>query len=1197
MFLKKLELFGFKSFPHKTSLEFEPGITAIVGPNGCGKSNISDAVKWVLGEQSAKQMRGERMGDVLFNGASALPPYNLAEVTITFDNNRHVLPIEYNEVSISRRITRSGDSEYLINKNQCRLKDIHQLFFGTGVGTSAYSVIEQGRIGQILNMKPEDRRYIFEEAAGITKYKANKKEALRKLQATEDNLLRVADITAEIKRQLNSITRQVNKTRRYNEVFTALKELELKVFYYEMQQLHQEITSIIDEKKSLRDTEELLITSATGKEANREEFRNQLIELSDDIQKMSDRYVEADKTISLIESKIDFSKDRIHEIEENSHRIHETTQTAGQKICDLRYQIESVENNLKELKTQQNTRQTTFDSYDQELKVIQSALNNTVVQLEGKDQEMLNMTGQMATLRNEIGASRVSSLHIEQRKERISREHGNQRREQTRIAEELVTVKAQLQNFQDDIRQHEDQQLALACDIEANTSFLEQTQKALDEELKERDMARSRLEILSEWKKTHEGYVDGVKAACQMAQDLDSSFGHVYGPLAGLLTLDQKYSLAIESALRDQLEMIVADHPQVVKQLVDGLVNQAKGHAKFLIKSKAYAVHSNLSATVLDKTGVCGRAIQFVRFDESFQGIFESLLSDTLVVENYDIAEEILSSGQWRGPIVTMRGECFTLHGAVVSGGSPDAKSKDLLMRDTEMIQLSERISEADHREQEFHERLSSVRESLESRERDKLDLEFKLGELKQLGAGIEKEASRLQWESKQSDDELFILNADLDDLNKNLQEYLTLKECKEAKLKELTCEEEELQDSSQRMRGQMIEYRERIDRIKIKMGDLRVDLASIQEKITGDEERVNRLCDQLEEECQEKGRRAMQLQELECRKENVLMESGELQIKLRDLRAETQESKIQLDEKKSTREHIEFSMDNEMAGLKHAQQELRKIQEKLSGLEVRETEVRMTTENRDEMIQTAYHTRFASLGEEFRVESIAEEWSGQIEEMKKKIEAMGPINQAAIEENEELESRYHFLVEQQEDLLQAKESLQKVIRKINATTKKQFAETFEAVKQHFTAYFKILFDGGHAELILVDEENVLESGVDIIARPPGKKLQSISLLSGGEKAMTAIAILFALFKVRPSPFCILDEIDAPLDDANIDRFVTLLKEFIADTQFIIISHNKKTIAIADILYGITMEIPGISRVISVKLIESEESKTKELSA
>ncbi|MCH7504570.1 chromosome segregation protein SMC [PVC group bacterium] len=1197
MFLKKLELFGFKSFPHKTTLTFEPGVTGVVGPNGCGKSNISDAIKWVLGEQSAKQMRGTRMADVLFSGTDKMPAFNVAEVSMTFDNESQLLPVEYNEVTITRRMTRMGQSDYFINKNPCRLKDIHQMFLGTGVGTSAYSVIEQGRIGQIINMKSEDRRYIFEEAAGITKYKAHKKEALRKLAATEQNLLRVADVVLEIKRQLNSINRQVNKARRYKEFYSALRDFELKIFYKDMSDLSSVIRKICEDKKTMREKEERLTTDSIRQEAKIEEIRHSLHELSDTLQTLNQQYVESDKKMSLWGSKLDFNKDRICEIESNSEHIIEENIRSEKKLSDWSTQIEEIKRGLAELNSQNENSSKNMNQINLDLSQAQDNIQGKEKEMEYRESEYVDIQSQLAKVTNAIEAIKTSMSHVSDRKEKVVTEESRQKDKKSSLAEDLRLKKDQLDVLLNEIESLEDTHLTQACNIEANLTYLEETRKSFEDVVKEREICRSRLELLEQLRMNHEGYVDGVKAALDCAEK-GVHREHVHGALAGMVVVDEKYTLAVESALRYDLQIIVVDQDENAKGLIDELYRTKKGNAKFFVRSAdVSASDENAHYSLWNRPGVCGRAIDFVRYEDQNLCVLEAFLKNTLVVDNDVTARAVLTDRVWGGRIVTLRGECFDDGGRILWGGSPDAQSKDLLMRDTQIGDLRKDFEDYAVRENELKEKVESIRKTTQVKEEEKLSVQDKLEELGLQKETLEKERAHLKWQNEHMSDEIFILESESNDLNKNLAEYVELLKEKESALETLDTDEAIVKTSIEQIKQDIECMKTKREELRETTTTLKVNLAGIREKLTAESSRLERLNLRNQEERTQIETKNVHHRELTSRREALLLESGEIQGKLQNLRGEIETLKHELERQTQKKDEAEVQLDNEMTGLKIAQQELRQSQTMISAKEIEETEKKMSFENQDNLIHNTYQIRFADLPPEYHVTEIPAEWIEKRDTLKSKVESIGPVNEDVIEENEELEIRYKFLIEQQDDLVEAKESLQKVIRKINATTKKQFIETFQSVRRHFSEYFKILFDGGQADLVLVDEDNVLESGVDIMARPPGKKMQNITLMSGGEKAMTAIAILFALFTVRPSPFCVLDEIDAPLDDANIDRFVTLLQQFLNKTQFIIISHNKKTISIADTLYGITMEIPGISRLISVKLVEGEEKLAGELTA
>ena len=958
MYFKQLELIGFKSFAEKTVIRFESGVTAIVGPNGCGKSNISDAIRWVLGEQSAKSLRGSEMLDVIFNGSSVKEPLNLAEVSLILSNEDKILPIEYEEVTITRRLYRSGDSEYLINKNPVRLKDIHGLLMGTGIGTDNYSVIEQGQMDLILNSRPEDRRAIFEEAAGITKYKSHKKEALRKLEQTEQNLLRIRDIIQEVKRQIGIIERQAKKAENYKIEFEKLKHLELAVASREFLTL----------------------------EEGREEKEKNLSMLKED-------EIRCTAETEALEIRLGAQRSALSALEESMRDFISKEMNLNSQICQNQDRILMNRERLGEL-------------------------------LERKE----NLIAQIGQ-----AEKRIEELKAES--ERLGREWEGAKAEE-----------AQGQGFS----------------------------AGVEEEFRE---------------------LDGVFQSLQ----------------ARLGTLRERYSeMDLEKSRR-------ADE-----------------------QSKAEA----------ERAGIGARMKRFRQEEEACR-------AEILELEKgFDLFSQ-------RSPD---------------AGG--DAPAKKL---ETKLKAFKEKILSF------FHDWLKNPGQAPGAEEEARLDAELKnFSEeiFKIQGAAVGDESSRRHSEQSrrkieqklaQIAEELRFLetqDAECVEKKKAFESSLQLFLAEETSLK---AEEKEVQSSLQAKLAEREAHLVRVTEVRTRQAHFAARRETVEKDRRWVEESLK-----SEEELLRSFRR--ELEDSAARKQVLEAESARHGQTSEEFSKERDELLRQTEGARREREEAQGILKGLVSEAQEKNEFLKSARERVHALEMQSAEDRFEMDKLKERIFNAYQvdlTRHetAAGGGEIALDEAKE----QIRAQREKLNKMGPVSLVAIEEHEEMKGRFEFLTQQEQDLSTAKEDLHKAILKINRTTRELFAETFAKIQEHFSEYFKSLFDGGHAELILLDEQDVLESGIDIVVRPPGKKLQNMSLLSGGEKALTAIALLFALFKVKPSPFCVLDEIDAPLDEANIDRFLRVLKEFVAHSQFILVTHNKRTMNLADVLYGITMAESSVSKVVSVR--------------
>ncbi len=975
MYFKKLELVGFKSFYDKTVIQFEPGVTAIVGPNGCGKSNISDAIRWVLGEQSARSLRGSSMEDVIFGGSSLKEPLNLAEVSLTLSNELKILPIDYDEVTITRRLYRSGESEYLINKNAVRLKDIHELLMGTGIGTESYSIIEQGKMDIILNSKPEDRRAIFEEAAGITKFKAKKKEAIRKLEQTDQNLVRIHDIILEVQRSIGTIERQAKKAENYKSEFEKLKNLELAVASREFLLFESTRKSKEEGLEALKQQEEEFLLSQTAVEAACDDKRNRLNELDESLQESQSASLMKETEIRRAEDRILLNRERIGEL--------------GERADTLSKQRDAAEKRLNELDSEVGNLSKEYEKAHEE-------------EAEGL-QFLSSVEASFQTLENFIKDSLSDEKFIKARLLDLANQRAHHQSELAKIHAELGVLKGRLQRLE-----------------------------------RETEVARHEKEALAERQKS-------ILAAAESEERL----------------------------LNPELQ---------------SKISQFKERLKAILRR-----------------------------------LYETQVREFGSQEEADLETEIK----------TFAGQIFHLQVA-----HSDKRG-----------QLSA-AEEGKHKLDEEEALLSTEKSQLGTEEKLLLERE------NHLGAEIRSVADQTEV------------------LNQTLAAIENERSLKSAEREALLV--------------RLIETRSQKNHCTAKREKIEKDKQWVLESKRSQEAQLVA----LENEFKDTG----------CKKEVLETESARLE-------KEQAEMSLDRDEILKRSEGVRHEREGAAGALKALEKErsekqvfLKGAQEKVHAFEMEQAELRFEMDRLKERIFNAYQidlvvgggiqeTREAAEKEltnepDFDVEKAKSEISLQ----KEKLNKMGPVNLVAIQEYDEMKERLDFLTKQDADLLQAKEDLHKAILKINRTTKELFIETFEKIQGYFTEIYRLLFGGGSAELVLLDEQDVLESGIEIVVRPPGKKLQNISLLSGGEKALTAIALLFSLFKVKPSPFCILDEIDAPLDESNVDRFCHVLKGFISGSQFILITHNKRTMNLADAMYGITMAETGISKIVSVRFSDEEKA-------
>ena len=1047
MYLKKLELYGFKSFAGKTEFVFEPGVTAIVGPNGCGKSNLSDSIKWVLGEQSAKSLRGLEMKDVIFNGTTVKEPVNFAEVTLTLSNHSKALPIDYDEVTISRRLFRSGESEYLLNKNTVRLKDISELLMGTGIGVDNYFLMEQGKIDLILSSKPEERRAIFEEASGITKYKSKKREALNKLDATETNLLRLNDIISEAQRQINSIERQAAKARRYKKHFERLKELELCVCRIEYDDIEKQRAKINEEAVALKERQAALSSDIASLLSEIKSVRQELEGVDNLISEIKDNAVSVDNALFRARERIQLDNERVTELNASIVELAGHIKQSIEKIGGIKTQVAQLEKEKESFSDEKSTKENALKEKQDLLISLEKSIEEAQVKIASAKSQVLEKTNNLAKSKNEfakINANSASALNRFKRLELEKQSCLNSlagSKDKVSTAEEQFKIQAQ--------RVLEAETHAQATDAELKSA--QQRSQSLDEERgrtqKELTVAESRVVLLKDIVEKYQGFADSARA---FLSDPDINTKPWYSHIRALVS-DLNACIENNGALSSLTEKLraLADEKANNEQVVSEL------------------------------------------------GLKLSALNEQLTKEH---------------------------------------------------IESANRQSVKSHSEEEY----TKLKDEFSVVELELDDISEEIGKLKQQDESLKIEIEALEKELHESSE---IINSNQNWIHVNSKE-------KESALVEVARTRAELDAFNQRYFdlenniSVLVESAGREDsfyqaRLK-QIGDSKAKIISLQEEIR-----------QL----------ATESQNLETRKTAI---------------------ENQLNEVSGKRSEIVASVSQKELDYEKMQKGLQEVNSGVYEQESQASKLSFQQQRLYDRINQSYKIDIGSYKSvEFNVESARVE----IEELRAKLDSIGSVNLDSLGEETELHDRFNNMVTQRDDLLKAKENLLDAISKINKTTKDMFLDTFNKVQVEFRNFFKLLFGGGDTELFLVDESDVLESGIEIVARPPGKRLQNISLLSGGEKTMTALALLFAVFKIKPSPFCLMDEMDAPLDEANIDRFSKVLQEFTKNSQFIIITHNKKTIAISDVMYGITMEESGISKVVSVKFGEKKEEAVSEEAA
>ncbi len=1190
MHFKSLELVGFKSFAEKTKLNFEPGVTAVVGPNGCGKSNVADAIRWVLGEQSAKSLRASSMQDVIFNGTDTKEPINYAEVSLTFSNENRTLPIDYDEVTITRKVFRSGESEYLLNKTPVRLKDIADLLMGTGIGTESYSIIEQGKMDLVLSSKPEDRRYVFEEASGITKYKSKKKEALRKLEQTEQNLLRINDIIIEVKRQIGSIERQAKKAERYKVDYEKLKDMEVKATSREYKGMKmQEVTYTI-ESEDTRARERDLGAEINAINLKISDQRRALNEVNSKISDLRSHSSEITNALDMNKHKVEIDKERIEEARVLQEGLKKEIELATEKIRNAKAYVEKLKADLDRAAGDRAVKQKAVEERELLLLSIIKEMEETEEKAKTFKIQIVEFLAKETHIKNDLIKMGVEIQNRKMRQRRLEIEKGE-------VNNELQSTESALSGILAEFKTIEDRVLGLKSNIEAKRGSNEaiilsvkNLEADIAKEENKKAATKSKIEMMEESLRTHEGFKLGVKSMLVKANEDISSFGGVLGVLADIIKVEKGYEEAVSTLLGDDAQLIITETDNDILSSIEYLRNGRLGKASFVSLETLNRINgSRVQSSQPSRTALSS----FVRIDEKFRAVIEHFFSGSYLAESLE--DGLKAGGLNNVRLVTKAGHLFD--NCKVSGGSANEGEESLLIgRRQRLEDLKGELKAAEDRSVSLSEARDEKVEAnrILDTEIASIDMILRQEDINYANVKAKKDS---QGESvRKLADELFLLESELNEANQTIEDLTGKGDVLNIELNQIEAEKTSMQHFIDQSQAIVTEKRSERERVALEMATFRAQ-AQAQEK---EEENVrNNL----------KSQEALvfEFEDTFYAKDLLLKESGEkaksLESEIVDLSAQndiltnnlrsiTEESALV----EGSKADIGARLNMDEVQLKEKESQLEAFRNQIRDLDVKLTELNFKKTNlKDRMLQAHkvdLETAMVEIDEQTDWESIG----AQVAELKEKLDRMGPVNLVAIDEHKELEERYNFLVHQQEDLVNAKDSLLKAIQKINKTTKDLFLETFQKIQVEFKNFFRMLFGGGQAELVLIDEQDVLESGIEIVVRPPGKKLQNIMLLSGGEKAMTACALLFAVFKVKPSPFCVLDELDAPLDESNVMRFAGVLKEFIKMSQFIIITHNKRTMELADVIYGITMQERGISKIVSVKFFDERKKLTDDKS-
>ena len=1232
MYLKNLTILGFKSFADKTSLNFQPGVTAIVGPNGCGKSNVSDAIRWVLGEQSAKALRGGEMADVIFTGTDGRKPLGMAEVSLTIGgfDQEHLkaagVEIAYDEVTITRRVFRDGNSEYFINKTGCRLKDIQQLFMGTGVGRTSYSIMAQGNITQILSSKPEDRRMVFEEAAGITKFKSQKKEALRKLEYTEQNLLRVSDLIREVKRQIGSLQRQAGKARRYKAIAVELQHLDTQLARHQFDVLHAEIMERQQLAEKLRMDIESANETVLRVENEIAQIRDRIAELDEEISASQQRSLELKAEGEHHESRIRFNEERLQELAAQHGKALTDITQAEERRRAAEDELVAVTQRLAASQSALERHRADLQKKHETLHQVESQLSQRQEQLRVAQAACFSTAQTISKVRNEINALDLQKQGNIVRLEKLGAE-------KTQLEEEGGRLEARLQEFAANVEAEKVSMQSSRGTVEQRQARLREIQsdlvqvgQDLDGLLPKQAELRSRLHVLEQLEAGHEGFSDGTLAALQKTEA-------VLGSLADKIRVPDQYVAAIEAALGHHLQLVLTEQPQAAQEILNDLSAHKRGRASIAPLEFARNGHTNFGesspagAALLahengNGNGHCNgnghhavHAAEIVQAEEPVKLLVNRLLGATRIVPDLATATSAWEDSKGAFHFVTLGGELLSAHGIYTGGyangagkapGSILGRKNQIADLQCSVAELQNQIAELSRRKGAFQSEHTELQATLQQAQTELRAQEVAIASREGEFKALESSLSVLR---QKIDTVTYELNA----LAAHDQEGLEKRDALVAEVNGAEAREKSLQEQVATLTADLEALRTGRETANGYLTETKVSLAAEEQLCTSFrqqqqplQQRIGELIHLAEQRRQEIGAFAQRKVQWETEIDESRRYIDKVQHEREFVNARTAESQGQ-------RDAVEQQLHTREESLREERKRLADIQTQRGAIDVELAQKAMGVQNLRDRILQKYQLNLDDIRSECITITIVEEgpprvqtltpdemaaagaatdWNAvaeQVTALQRRLDEIGPVNLVAIEEYEETEQRHQFLTTQHDDLVKAKDQLMEIINRINVQTREMFTETFEKIRENFRVMFTEVFGGGKADLLLVNDGDVLDSGIDIVARPPGKQLQSISLLSGGEQTMTAVSLLFSIYQVKPSPFCVLDELDAPLDESNINRFIKVLQRFIAQSQFVIITHNKRTIGMADILYGVTMQEHGVSKIVSVKFHKTED--------
>ena len=1184
MYLKRIEIAGFKSFADRTKIEFEEGVTAVIGPNGSGKSNITEAIRWVLGEQSAKRLRGGKMPDIIFAGSESRKQLNIAEVTVVLDNTDNYLPLGFSEVSVTRRYRRTGESDFFINKKACRLKDIQDLFMDSGLGKESFSIISQGKVEAIFASKPEDRRGIFEEAAGVLKYKQRKRKAEQKLFETEDNLSRVQDIIYELEDQLTPLAAQSEAAKEFLALKKELTATDVSLTVAKIKQTRdswesaktdfEELSKTVEEKsRFIQQTEQQLGTLREKRGSLDEQLetgQQQLLHLSEAL-----KQAEGQKAL----------------LSERSKNTQKTSAEYRETLNEQRKKKDDAQANLQEVQTQQADKQTEkvaleekiqqltneAEKYKKSPKELLEDLRGTYVELM---QESANVSNELKYLERQYTQETAKNQQSVTRFEALRDQLEELTEQQSAAQTKTKTLEAQLTEEQENYRR-------LAEEKNVAQQQLQKEQQLMYDMMSQVQQARARQKSLQEIQENYSGFYQGVRSVLQHKEQLSG----IVGAVAELIEVPEKYTLAIETALGASAQHIIVENEKDARQGITFLKKQRSGRGTFLplttIKSRSLGAHHYQA--IKDVDGFLGVASELVSFSENVAPVMQNLLGAIVIARDLDSANLLARQLRYQVRVVSLDGDVMNAGGSMTGGATKQGNRGNLFNQGHELAEWTKRYEEINQALQakeafvrDLQAKIADQTESLETLRTQGEQTRLAYQEAQSSEERVAAELTRLQKEQS-------LFSYEAKELESFLNDYQVQKETLEFKQVELKTQQDKINQEIQQLNEESDQLEEKRADINAELSRLRADYAVLDERLLylerqalGFEEQINELTNQIVN---------LENQLLALSSDSSDHEESEesLTQRLTELATAREHLQEQLAVWKEMRQGLQQQVDQADSELTEANREQKQLLARQSQADVQKNRYELKLDNALAYLQEEYSLTFEGAEAQADPEIDQQVAQTEVSHLKQAIEKLGPVNLNAIEQYQQVEERYDFLTTQRDDLLSAKEQLFETMDEMDDEVKTRFFTTFQAIREKFNVVFPNMFGGGRAELVLTDPDDLLNTGIEIEAQPPGKKLQSLSLLSGGERALTAIALLFSIIQVRPVPFCVLDEVEAALDEANVARFGRYLSAFQNDTQFIVVTHRKGTMEAADVLYGVTMQESGVSKIISVRLEEVKE--------